>query len=68
MPTGTVKWFNVTKGYGFIEPEEGGSDIFVHITAVQQSGMEGLQDGQKVGYDLEEGRNGRMAATELKAL
>lgn len=68
MPTGTVKWFNVTKGYGFIEPEEGGNDIFVHITAVQQSGMEGLQDGQKVGYDLEEGRNGRMAATELKAL
>lgn len=68
MPTGTVKWFNVTKGYGFIEPEEGGSDVFVHITAVQQSGMEGLQDGQKVGYDLEEGRNGRMAATDLKAL
>ena len=68
MPTGTVKWFNVTNGYGFIEPEEGGSDVFVHITAVQQSGMEGLQDGQKVGYDLEEGRNGRTAATELKAL
>ncbi len=68
MPTGSVKWFNVTKGYGFIEPEEGGSDVFVHITAVQQSGMEGLQDGQKVGYELEEGRNGRMAATELKAL
>ena len=68
MPTGTVKWFNVTKGYGFIEPEEGGSDVFVHITAVQQSGMEGLQDGQKVGYELDEGRNGRMAATELKAL
>lgn len=68
MPNGTVKWFNVTKGYGFIEPEEGGSDVFVHITAVQQSGMEGLQDGQKVRYELEEGRNGRMAATELKSL
>ncbi len=68
MPNGTVKWFNVTKGYGFIEPEEGGSDVFVHITAVQQSGMEGLQDGQKVSYELEEGRNGRMAATELKSL
>ncbi len=68
MPTGTVKWFNVTKGYGFIEPEEGGNDVFVHITAVQRSGMEGLQDGQKVGYELEEGRNGRMAASELKAL
>ena len=68
MPNGTVKWFNVTKGYGFIEPEEGGSDVFVHITAVQQSGMEGLQDGQKVSYELEEGRNGRMAASDLKAL
>ena len=68
MPNGTVKWFNVTKGDGFIEPEEGGSDVFVHITAVQQSGMEGLQDGQKVSYELEEGRNGRMAATGLKAL
>lgn len=68
MPNGTVKWFNVTKGYGFIEPEEGGSDVFVHITAVQQSGMEGLQDGQKVSYELEEGRNGRMAATALKSL
>ncbi|MFV0472721.1 MAG: cold-shock protein [Pikeienuella sp.] len=67
MPTGTVKWFNVTKGYGFIEPEDGGKDIFVHITAVQRSGMEGLNEGQKVSYDLEEGRNGRMAATNLKA-
>lgn len=67
MPTGTVKWFNVTKGYGFIEPEDGGKDIFVHITAVQRSGMEGLNEGQKVSYELEEGRNGRMAATNLKA-
>lgn len=67
MPIGTVKWFNVTKGYGFIEPEDGGKDIFVHITAVQQSGMESLADGQKVSFELEEGRNGRMAATDLKA-
>lgn len=67
MPTGTVKWFNVTKGYGFIEPDDGGKDVFVHITAVQRSGMEGLNEGQKISYDLEEGRNGRMAATELKA-
>ena len=67
MPTGTVKWFNVTKGYGFIEPDDGGKDVFVHITAVQRSGMEGLNEGQKITYDLEEGRNGRMAATELKA-
>lgn len=66
MPTGTVKWFNVTKGYGFIEPDDGGKDIFVHITAVQRSGMEGLNEGQKVSYELEEGRNGRMAATDLK--
>lgn len=68
MPSGTVKWFNVTKGYGFIEPEDGGKDIFVHITAVQQSGLEALADGQKVSFELEEGRNGRMAATALKAL
>lgn len=68
MPNGTVKWFNVTKGYGFIEPDEGGNDVFVHITAVQRSGMEGLRDGQKVSYDLEEGRNGRMAAADIKAL
>ncbi len=66
MPTGTVKWFNVTKGYGFIEPADGGKDIFVHITAVQRSGMEGLTEGQKVSYELEEGRNGRLAATNLK--
>ena len=68
MPNGTVKWFNVTKGYGFIEPDDGGNDIFVHITAVQRSGLEGLNDGQKVAYELEEGRNGRMAASDLKPL
>ena len=67
MPTGTVKWFNVTKGYGFIEPADGDKDIFVHITAVQRSGMEGLNEGQKISYELEEGRNGRLAATDLKA-
>ncbi|QIE55201.1 cold-shock protein [Pikeienuella piscinae] len=68
MPTGTVKWFNVTKGYGFIEPDDGEKDIFVHITAVQRSGMEGLNEGQKVSYELEEGRNGRLAATDLKTV
>lgn len=68
MPTGTVKWFNVTKGYGFIEPEDGGKDVFVHITAVQRSGMEGLNEGQKVSYEMQEGRNGKMAAAELKTL
>lgn len=68
MPDGTVKWFNVTKGYGFIEPEGGGKDVFVHVTSVQRSGLDGLTEGQRVSFDLEEGRNGRMAATDLKAL
>ena len=66
MPTGTVKWFNVTKGYGFIEPDDGGKDVFVHITAVQRSGLEGLNEGQKINYDMEEGRNGKMAASNLQ--
>lgn len=66
MPTGTVKWFNVTKGYGFIEPDDGGKDVFVHITAVQRSGLEGLDEGQKIEYEMEEGRNGKMAASDLQ--
>lgn len=68
MPTGTVKWFNNTKGYGFIEPDEGGKDVFVHISAVQQSGLQGLSDNQKVSYELQESRDGRMAASDLKTL
>jgi CspA family cold shock protein len=68
MPNGTVKWFNTTKGYGFIEPEEGGKDVFVHISAVEQSGMTGLADNQKVSFDLAEGRDGRQMASNLKAL
>lgn len=68
MPTGTVKWFNTTKGYGFIEPEEGGSDVFVHISAVERSGLQGLADNQKVGFELIEGRDGRQMAGELKLL
>jgi len=68
MPTGTVKWFNATKGYGFIEPDEGGNDIFVHISAVQSAGMDSLNEGQKVAYELEQGRNGKTAAGDLRAL
>ena len=68
MPNGTVKWFNTTKGFGFIEPEEGGSDVFVHISAVERSGLTGLADNQKVSYELVEGRDGRMMAGELKLL
>lgn len=68
MPTGTVKWFNTTKGYGFIEPNEGGKDVFVHISAVQQSNLTGLADNQKVEYELQDGRDGRQMATDLKLL
>ena len=68
MPTGTVKWFNTTKGYGFIEPAEGGKDVFVHISAVQRSGLETLQDNQKVSYELSTGRDDRVAAVDLQIL
>ncbi|MCL3881135.1 cold-shock protein [Marivita sp. GX14005] len=65
MATGTVKWFNTTKGYGFIAPEGGGKDVFVHISAVERSGLTGLADDQKVTYDLEAGRDGREAAVNI---
>ena len=65
MPTGTVKWFNTTKGYGFIAPDAGGSDVFVHISAVEQAGMTGLADNQKISFDLIEGRDGRKMAGNL---
>lgn len=68
MPTGTVKWFNTTKGYGFIAPDEGGKDVFVHISAVERAGMTGLADNTRVEYELREGRDGRTSATELKAI
>ncbi|SHM00003.1 cold-shock DNA-binding protein family [Roseovarius litoreus] len=68
MPTGTVKWFNTTKGYGFIAPDEGGKDVFVHISAVERSGLTGLADNQKVGYELQDGRDGRQMAADLKLL
>lgn len=66
MPTGTVKWFNATKGYGFIAPDEGGKDIFVHISAVERSGLTGLKDNQKVTYELRSGRDGRESADDLQ--
>lgn len=68
MPTGTVKWFNTTKGYGFIAPEGGGNDIFVHISAVERSGLTGLADNQKVSFELEEGRDGRQMAAGIALL
>ena len=66
--TGVVKWFNVTKGYGFIAPEGGGKDVFVHISAVQRAGLRGLNEGQRVQFDVEEQQNGRSAAVALSAL
>ena len=68
MPTGTVKWFNATKGYGFIEPDDGGKDTFVHVSAVQEAGMQQLQEGQKVEFELVPGRDGRQAAGSIKAV
>lgn len=65
MATGTVKWFDAAKGYGFIEPEEGGNDAFVHISAVQRAGLPSLTEGQKVTFELVEGRNGKMCADNL---
>jgi CspA family cold shock protein len=65
MASGTVKWFNTTKGYGFIAPEGGAKDVFVHISAVERSGLTGLQDDQKVTFDIEESRDGRESAVNL---
>ncbi len=67
MTTGTVKWFNPTKGFGFIEPEDGSKDAFVHISAVERSGLSGLNEGQRVTFDLVSGRDGKMAAENLQA-
>lgn len=68
MATGTVKWFNSTKGFGFIAPDDGGNDVFVHISAVERAGLTGLEDNQKVSFDLQTGRDGRTSAADLKLL
>jgi cold shock protein len=67
MPSGTVKWFNPTKGFGFIQPDDGSKDVFVHISALERSDLDGLQEGQKVQFDIERGQNGKLAAANLKA-
>ena len=68
MANGTVKWFNTTKGFGFIAPDDGGKDVFVHISAVEAAGLTGLIDDQKIQYEMVEGRDGRASAGELVAL
>lgn len=68
MPTGTVKWFNTTKGFGFIAPDDGGKDVFVHISAVERSGLQGLNENQKVSYELRDGRDGRVMASDISAV
>jgi CspA family cold shock protein len=68
MPTGTVKWYNPTKGFGFIAPDEGGNDVFVHVSAVEAAGLTGLADDQKISFELIDGRDGRKSAGELQLL
>jgi CspA family cold shock protein len=67
MSTGTVKWFNTTKGYGFIQPEDGGADVFVHVSAVEKAGLRGLNEGQRVEFELQKER-GKTAAVNLRPL
>lgn len=67
MSNGTVKWFNTTKGYGFIQPEDGGADVFVHISAVEKAGLRGLNEGQRVNFEIQNER-GKSAAVNLKPL
>ncbi len=68
MATGTVKWFNATKGYGFIQPDDGGKDIFLHVSAVEKAGIASPREGQKVSFDLERDRQGRTSAGNLKTI
>jgi CspA family cold shock protein len=68
MSEGTVKWFNAQKGYGFIQPSDGSKDVFVHISALERAGLMGLNEGQKVSYDIERGQQGKTSAVNLKSL
>jgi CspA family cold shock protein len=69
MAVGTVKWFNSTKGFGFIQPDDGGADVFVHISAVERAGLNGLNEGQKVSFELERDRkSGKMSAAQLQSV
>ncbi|HJU16942.1 MAG TPA: cold-shock protein [Stellaceae bacterium] len=67
MASGTVKWFNAQKGYGFIQPNDGSKDVFVHISAVERSGIGNLHEGQRVSYEIERGREGKVSAVALRA-
>lgn len=66
MPTGTVKWFNAQKGYGFLQQEDGSKDVFVHVSAVERAGLAGLREGQKISFELERSQQGRVSAVDLK--
>ncbi|MEJ0045730.1 MAG: cold-shock protein [Rhodospirillales bacterium] len=66
MSQGTVKWFNAQKGYGFIQPDDGSKDVFVHISAVERAGLGGLNEGQKINFELERGQQGKLSATNLE--
>ncbi len=68
MATGTIKWYNAQKGYGFIQPDSGSSDVFVHVSAVESAGLGNLNEGQKLSYDLEQGRQGKTSAVNLRAI
>ena len=68
MAAGTVKWFNATKGYGFIQPDDGSKDVFVHISAVERAGLQGLSDGQQIEYERAPGRDGKSSAENLRVL
>jgi len=67
MPSGTVKWFNATKGYGFIQPDDGSKDVFVHVSAVERAGMRSLMEGQKITFTIEQGREGKSSAVDLQS-